>query len=224
MRPADWPHAWASWNAASPIRERNAARTADSVLAAAGHDVDTVPGEHLTGRSDHDIVAASTAAERVLISLDVGLGDIPAYPPGSHAGIVISRLADQSAATIIKAIEDLASLTEPKSLAGVTGRGGEGTAVPSCRAGLARRIATGDGLIDSVAAPSPSPVADVRCCWPQGKEAGGFLAGAASIWMMGLGWWPRRRSRSCPPRLRFDRDDAAARGDAWAGCWPIITG
>jgi hypothetical protein len=47
------------------------------VLAAARHDVDTVPGEHLAGRPDHDIVAASTAAERVLISLDVGLGDIP---------------------------------------------------------------------------------------------------------------------------------------------------
>jgi len=85
-------------------------------------------------------------------------------------------------------------------------------------------IATGDGLIDGVAAPGPPPVADVRCCWPHCKEAGRFLVGAASISMMGLGWWPRGRSRSCPPRLRFDRDDAAARGDPWAGCWPIITG
>jgi len=85
-----------------------------------GHDVDTVPGEHLAGRPDQgqDVAAAaSTAAGRVLISLDVGLGDIRAYPPGSHAGIVILRLADQSAATVIKAIEDLASLAEP-SLAG----------------------------------------------------------------------------------------------------------
>jgi hypothetical protein len=39
------------------------------------------------------------------------------YPPGRHAGIVILRLADQSAATVIKAIGDLASLTEPDSLA-----------------------------------------------------------------------------------------------------------
>jgi predicted nuclease of predicted toxin-antitoxin system len=76
------------------------------------------PGEHLAGRPDADVVAASTAAERVLISLDVGMGDIRAYPPGSHAGIVILRLADQSAATVLKAIEDLASLPEPESLAG----------------------------------------------------------------------------------------------------------
>ena len=92
--------------------------SAASVLAAAGHDIDTIPGEHLAGRPDQDVVAASTAAGRVLISLDVGLGDIRAYPPGSHAGIVILRLADQSAATVIKAIEDLASLAEPDSLAG----------------------------------------------------------------------------------------------------------
>jgi hypothetical protein len=59
-----------------------------------------------------------SAARRVLISLDVGLGDIRAYPPGSHAGIVILRLADQSAATVIKAIGDLASLAKPESLSG----------------------------------------------------------------------------------------------------------
>ena len=98
--------------------DENLPVSAASILAAAGHDVDTVPGEHLTGRPDQDVVAASTAAGRVLISLDVGLGDIRAYPPGSHAGIVILRLADQSSATVIEAIEDLASLAEPASLAG----------------------------------------------------------------------------------------------------------
>jgi hypothetical protein len=59
-----------------------------------------------------------TTAGRILISLDVGLGDIRAYPPGSHASIVVLRLADQSAATVTKAISDLASLAEPASLAG----------------------------------------------------------------------------------------------------------
>ena len=72
--------------------DENLPVSAASVLAAAGHDVDTVSGEHLAGRPDQDVVAASTAAQRVLISLDVGLGDIRAYPPGSHAGIVILRI------------------------------------------------------------------------------------------------------------------------------------
>ena len=89
-----------------------------AILASAGHDVDTVPAEGLTGAPDQDVVTAATAAGRVLISLDLGLGDIRAYPPGSHAGIVILRLADQSAATVIKTISDLASLAELDSLAG----------------------------------------------------------------------------------------------------------
>jgi predicted nuclease of predicted toxin-antitoxin system len=98
--------------------DENLPVSAASVLVAAGHGVDTVPGEHLADRPDHDIVTAATASQRVLISLDVGLGDIRGYPPGSRGPIVILRLADQSAATVIKAIGDLASLGEPESLVG----------------------------------------------------------------------------------------------------------
>jgi predicted nuclease of predicted toxin-antitoxin system len=89
-----------------------------AILASAGHDVDTVSAEGLTGAADQDVVTTATAAGRVLISLDLGLGDIRAYPPGSHAGIVILRLADQSAVTVTMAISDLASLAELDSLAG----------------------------------------------------------------------------------------------------------
>jgi predicted nuclease of predicted toxin-antitoxin system len=87
-------------------------------LTSVGHDVDTVPQEGLTGATDPDVVAAATAAGRILISLDRGLGDIRAYPPGSHARIVVLRLTDQSAAAATKAISDLATLTNPDSLAG----------------------------------------------------------------------------------------------------------
>jgi predicted nuclease of predicted toxin-antitoxin system len=89
-----------------------------AILASAGHDVDTVSAEGLTGAADQDVVTTATATGRVLISLDLGLGDIRAYPPGSHSGIVILRLADQSAATVTAAIGDLASLAELDSLAG----------------------------------------------------------------------------------------------------------
>jgi hypothetical protein len=39
-------------------------------------------------------------------------------PPGSHAGIVVLRLTDQSAAAVSKAISDLAAFTNVDSLAG----------------------------------------------------------------------------------------------------------
>jgi predicted nuclease of predicted toxin-antitoxin system len=98
--------------------DENLPASSAAILANVGHDVDTVSAEGLTGAPDRDVVAAATAAGRVLVSLDVGLGDIRAYPPGSHAGIVVLRLADQSAATATKAISDLASLAEPASLTG----------------------------------------------------------------------------------------------------------
>jgi len=54
----------------------------------------------------------------VLITLDRGLGDIRAYPPGTHAGIVVLRLADQSAPTVTDAITDLANSVELEAMTG----------------------------------------------------------------------------------------------------------
>lgn len=98
--------------------DENLPASSAAILEAAGHDADIVTTEGLTGAPDPDVAAAATATGRILISLDRGLGDIRSYPPGSHAGIVVLRLADQSPATVSKAITDLASLTEATSLGG----------------------------------------------------------------------------------------------------------
>jgi predicted nuclease of predicted toxin-antitoxin system len=98
--------------------DENLPASSAAVLADAGHDVDTVTAEGLTGTHDRDVVTAAAGAGRILITLDRGMGDIRAYPPGSHAGIVVLRVTDQSAATVTRAISDLASLAEPASLAG----------------------------------------------------------------------------------------------------------
>ena len=97
--------------------DENLPASAAAILASAGHDVDTVPAEGLTSAPDPDVVSAATGAGRILISLDLGLGDIRAYPPGSHAGIVVLRVPDHPA-TVTKTISDLASLTELTGLAG----------------------------------------------------------------------------------------------------------
>lgn len=85
-------------DAYGPVATRSARRlppgaSAAAILASAGHDADTVVAEHLAGAPDSDVVTAATAAGRILITLDRGMGDIRAYPPGSHAGIVVLRLA-----------------------------------------------------------------------------------------------------------------------------------
>jgi predicted nuclease of predicted toxin-antitoxin system len=88
------------------------------LLAKSGHDVDTVAAEGLTGAADPDLVAAAATEERVLITLDRGLGDLRAYPPGSHAGIVVLRLTDQSAPAVDDAITELANWAGLEVLAG----------------------------------------------------------------------------------------------------------
>ena len=98
--------------------DENLPASSAEVLARVGHHVDTVTSEGLKGAPDQDVVAAAAAAGRVLITLDQGMGDIRAYPPGSHAGIVVLRLADQSAAAVTQAVSELASFAEPTTLAG----------------------------------------------------------------------------------------------------------
>jgi len=60
--------------------------TADAVSGGGG-----AAGEGLAGAADPDVVAAATAAGRILISPDAGLADIRANPPGGHVGIVVLR-------------------------------------------------------------------------------------------------------------------------------------
>lgn len=63
-------------------------------LAALGHDVDTVPAERLGGRDDHAIWRAAQQDSRFLITQDLDFSDARRYTPGTHAGLLIVRLAN----------------------------------------------------------------------------------------------------------------------------------
>jgi predicted nuclease of predicted toxin-antitoxin system len=99
--------------------DENLPLSAATVLAERGHDVDTVIAEGLTGAPDADIVAAASAAARLLLTLDRGLGDIRRYPPGSHAGIVVVRPADQSAVAVREVVTGLAAGSQLEALTGL---------------------------------------------------------------------------------------------------------
>ena len=97
--------------------DENLPRSAREVLIAVGHDVDTVGEEGLSGADDPRVVVAAAAAERLLITLDRGLGDVRAYPPGSHAGILVLRLDDQSAPSVCAALSNLVTTHDLAALA-----------------------------------------------------------------------------------------------------------
>ncbi len=70
-----------------------------------GHDVDTVLDEQLGGRKDPIVVQAETEEDRMVITLDRGVGDIRSFPPGSHAGVVVLRPMSQDPVSILELVD-----------------------------------------------------------------------------------------------------------------------
>jgi len=48
----------------------------------------------LRGHSDTEVFAYAQAEQAILLTADKGFANVLAYPPGSHAGIVVSRVPD----------------------------------------------------------------------------------------------------------------------------------
>ena len=98
--------------------DENVPRSVLAVLVAAGHDADTIVGEGLTGSVDSVVVQAAADAGRLLITLDRGLGDVRRYPPGSHTGILVLRVDEQSAAAVRRVMQALLDVHDLDSLTG----------------------------------------------------------------------------------------------------------
>jgi predicted nuclease of predicted toxin-antitoxin system len=87
--------------------DENLPASLGGVLTAHGHDIDTVLDENLAGHPDPDVAAAVKTDDRFLITLDKGFGDIRAYPPGTHPGILVLRLPDESPVAVRQAVTDI---------------------------------------------------------------------------------------------------------------------
>ena len=64
-------------------------------LREAGHDVDTVWDEGLSGASDVDVLTAAAREARTLVSLDLDFANPVRFPPVGTAGIVVLRVRDR---------------------------------------------------------------------------------------------------------------------------------
>jgi predicted nuclease of predicted toxin-antitoxin system len=72
------------------------------VLSGVGHDVDTVPGEKLTGQDDPTVWAASQESNRFLITQDLDFSDIRQFIPGHHCGLLLVRFRDPGREAIFR--------------------------------------------------------------------------------------------------------------------------
>jgi predicted nuclease of predicted toxin-antitoxin system len=86
--------------------DENMSELLKAAIIAAGFDAEHVRDTALRGRPDQEIIDYATRHRRVLITHDLGIGDIRAYPPGSHAGVLLVRFppearpADEDAAVV----------------------------------------------------------------------------------------------------------------------------
>lgn len=65
-------------------------------LTAAGHDIQSVQYEGLTGKPDFEIWSATQAEGRVFITQDLDFSDVRRFQPGMHYGILLVRLRNPS--------------------------------------------------------------------------------------------------------------------------------
>ena len=81
-------------------------------LSALGHDVDTVRAEQLAGRDDNDVWRGAQSAHRFLITQDLDFSDVRRYAPGTHAGLLLVRLAQPGRDALLARVAMLFA-TEP---------------------------------------------------------------------------------------------------------------
>ena len=82
------------------------------------HDVDTVLEESLGGRDDPTVLRAAISEGRLLITLDRDFGDVRAYAPGTHPGIIVMRPDDQRVPTVVGMVETLVNHHDIDGLSG----------------------------------------------------------------------------------------------------------
>ncbi len=83
-----------------------------SELSQLGHDVDTVRAEDLAGQADEQVWQAAQSGSRFLITQDLDFSDMRLYTPGTHAGLLLVRLAHPGRDPLLERITALFA-TEP---------------------------------------------------------------------------------------------------------------
>ncbi|MGB9203284.1 MAG: DUF5615 family PIN-like protein [Terriglobales bacterium] len=77
------------------------------ILSDLGHDVDTVPQESLSGKSDLEIWDAAQQDTRFLITQDLDFSDTRRFIPGTHFGVLLVRLRTPDRESLIARVADV---------------------------------------------------------------------------------------------------------------------
>lgn len=94
-------------------------RSLGPCLAAAGHQVFDVRDHDLRGRSDEEVFRFAQEQEAVLITEDLGFGNLLRFPTGSHYGVVVGRFPSTTPCkTVVSEVVELFNKVTPADVAG----------------------------------------------------------------------------------------------------------
>jgi len=89
------------------------------LISEAGHDVETVFEEGLSGAVDELIFSTCVQENRCLVSLDLDFSDVVRFPPQQAAGIAVLRLRKGASLKLLeKSVSDLLNMLDIHSIAG----------------------------------------------------------------------------------------------------------
>ncbi len=88
------------------------------MLITGGHDAVSVVAQSLGGADDPEVATICNSENRCLVTLDTDFSDIRVYPPGSHPGIIVFRLAKQDKQSILAVTSRLLVTLESRALEG----------------------------------------------------------------------------------------------------------
>jgi predicted nuclease of predicted toxin-antitoxin system len=93
----------------------------------AGHEIDSVQSEGLTGASDLKILYHVQIENQILLTMDKGIADIRLFPPSQYPGIVLFRPATSGRGEVLRfvqqALPDLLSTDMTGRLVVISPRG-----------------------------------------------------------------------------------------------------
>jgi predicted nuclease of predicted toxin-antitoxin system len=99
--------------------DENLGSRSAGLIRAAGHDVETVLDERLSGASDPSIFEVCLREDRCLITLDLDFSDVTRFPPHHSAGIAVLRLPNGASVNLLERfVSSLLTLLGTEEIAG----------------------------------------------------------------------------------------------------------
>jgi len=99
--------------------DENFGRRCIDILSDAGHDVTTVAGQQMSGAPDEDVIQASHAESRCLVTLDLDFANPLRFKPADYSGIAVIRLSGRASySELLAAVHTFAKAVESETIAG----------------------------------------------------------------------------------------------------------